>query len=396
MVSRDLVVDILSDDMALLRKKREENVHSVGLEGMYLMVTDKCNLQCKYCFIEHGMPTDYRHSMMSWEVARKAVDMYFSNLAKNPPLFRQSLKLISLYGGEPLLNFPVIKKVIEYTLEAYKKQVEEMEDKFLFSLVTNGTLITKDIAKFLAKYPNVSVTVSIDGEKNVHDEKRVYPDGRGSFDNTIRGCRLLKKEGCENFSLSCTIDDHNIEELNSLLRLHQEYGFISINLNPLLDTEEKKVSAEYMEKASATMLEYFKLAREEGVYEERIMRKMKAFVFRKIRAFDCQATGNQIVCSPDGKLGVCHEGVGVKRFFFGRVSPNFDFHNNPTINEWNQRSPLNMPQCYDCAAIAICGGGCAYGAQLRNGSIWSVDDRFCIHSKKTLEWLIWDLQKILP
>jgi uncharacterized protein len=81
----------------------------------------------------------------------------------------------------------------------------------------------------------------------------------------------------------------------------------------------------------------------------------------------------------------------MKNFFFDGVSTDFSFHNNPTIQEWGARSPFNMPQCHDCPAVAVCGGGCAYGAKLRNGSIWSVDDRFCTHVLTTLEWMVWDL-----
>ncbi len=94
-------------------------------------------------------------------------------------------------------------------------------------------------------------------------------------------------------------------------------------------------------------------------------------------------------------LGVCQEGIGYKDFFFGQVYREFDFHNHPVIREWNERSPLNMPQCHNCYAIGVCGGGCAFSAWLRNGSIWSIDSRFCIHSRKTLDWLVWDLYKSL-
>ncbi len=86
----------------------------------------------------------------------------------------------------------------------------------------------------------------------------------------------------------------------------------------------------------------------------------------------------------------------MKNYFFSDVSKDFQFHENSTIREWGHRSPLNMPQCFDCSAIGTCGGGCAYGAMLRNGSIWSLDDRFCVHSLKTLEWMIWDLYENSP
>lgn len=170
-----------------------------------------------------------------------------------------------------------------------------------------------------------------------------------------------------------------------------EFGLLAINLNPLLDTEQEKVDGAYLAKVNARIIEYFLLARQKGVYEERMMRKIKPFVSHRVRPFDCQATGGQVVCSPDGQLGICQEGLGMKNYFFGKASHDFDFCNHPVAQEWGKRSPLNMPQCFNCSAIGICGGGCAYGAFLRNGSIWSVDNRFCEHSLTTLRWIIWDI-----
>ena len=196
----------------------------------------------------------------------------------------------------------------------------------------------------------------------------------------------MKKAGCKNISLSCTVDDHNIDELSTLLDLGDKYGFVAINMNIVLDTEKEMVGGKYMKKVSKKLLDYFILARDRGAYEDRVMRKLKAFVSSKIHAFDCQATGNQIVCSPDGQIGLCHEGVGAKNFFFSGVNDELNFHDIPLVREWNERSPLNMPQCFNCPAIGLCGGGCAYGAWLRSGSIWAMDNRFCAHSLVTLDY----------
>lgn len=103
-------------------------------------------------------------------------------------------------------------------------------------------------------------------------------------------------------------------------------------------------------------------------------------------------SGNQIVISPQGLIGVCHEGIGEKRTFVSNINDNgFNFYANQDINSWAKRSPFNMLECIECEALGICGGGCPYGAMLKTGSIHEVDKRFCVHSKETLEWLIWDL-----
>lgn len=319
----DFIVKCDANDFDLLEEKRKQFIRPVGLETLYLMLTDQCNLRCSYCFINNNMPSDYERRNMKWDVAKKAIDVYFARLAKNPVIFDKSVKTIFFYGGEPLLNFGVIKKCTEYINSVYKNEIKKMGNKFRLSLITNGTLIDNKIAKFLADHKNISVGISLDGNKKTNDQKRKYQDGNGSFDNIARGVDFLKRAGCKNISLSCTVDNHNVDELSALLELNDKYGFVAINMNIALDTEKEIISNNYMKKASKNLLDYFVLARDRGVYEDRIMRKLKAFVSNKIHAFDCQATGNQIVCSPDGKVGLCHEGVGAKNFFFSSVDVDF-------------------------------------------------------------------------
>lgn len=387
-----MIVEAGKDDREILDDKREEYVLPVGLENMYLLVTDTCNLGCRYCLIKNNMPSSYSCSLMSWETAKTAVDMFFSNISRNPECFDDFVKMITFYGGEPLLNFPVIKQVVEYTKEVYALELERLGRGFRFSIVTNGTAINEEVAHFFGQHKDINIGVSLDGPAAVNDQMRVMVDGSGSFDRIVKGITLLREVGDrKDLSFSCTVDCHNIDCLAELIALGRDYEVSAINLNPLLDTSEREIDHRYMKKVSRRMLEYFVLAREAGLYEDRIMRKAKAFISKAIHPADCQATGTQIVCSPDGRLGLCHEGIGAKDFFFSHVSRDFRFHDEPLVKEWRQRTPLNMPQCFDCPALGVCGGGCTYGAWLRNGSIWSIDNRFCVHSLKTLEWLVWDL-----
>lgn len=386
-----MVVPLFEDDEELFVEKKHQALFPVGVETLYLLLTDTCNLRCTYCFMLDGMPDGYRRKSMTWKTAKAAVDMFFSNVRKNQPIYKRSLKSINFFGGEPLINFRLIQKVVEYVEGSYAEEMEASGETFIYSIVTNGTLITEEMAEYFAQHPRFNVTVSIDGDGPIHDRSRVFRNGSGSFEVTLRGLRMLKAAGCSKISLSCTVGEHNKNHLDQLLSLNDEFGFLSINLNPLLDTEHSRVNTEHAAAVNERMIQYFVKAREVGVYEDRIMRKVRPFLSKRIHAFDCQATGHQIVCSPDGRLGVCHEGVGMSNYFFAQVHPDFDFHNNVVIQEWGTRTPFNMPQCHGCEAIGVCGGGCAYGAQLRHGSIWSVDDRFCGHSLTTLEWIIWDI-----
>lgn len=391
LTGRQFIVPVCTNDLALLEEKRVIAIPSQGLETLYLLLSDHCNLRCSYCFIHQSMPEVYTRKTMSWETAQTAIDMFFANVANNPPETKKSRKTILFYGGEPLLNFAVLRKAVLYVEDVYKKELAELGNGFIFSLITNGTLLTEEMAAFLVAHPRIAITVSLDGPKEINDQKRIHINGKGSYNQVVRGLRTLRQAGCKNVSLSCTLDEHNVDRLEEILAFSDEFGLLAINLNPLLDTEQEKINDSYLTKVNARMIEYFLLARQKGIYEERMMRKIKPFISHRVRPYDCQATGSQVVCSPDGQLGICQEGLGMKNYFFGKASREFEFKTHPVAQEWGKRSPLNMPQCYDCPAIGICGGGCAYGAYLRNGSIWSVDTRFCEHSLTTLKWIIWDI-----
>lgn len=384
LVKQRLVVPVEEDDDELLREAKERYIRHPSLETLYLLVTDSCNLACKYCLINCNMPKDYNHSMMTWEIAKEAVDMYFANLEKTP-----YLKTIIFYGGEPLLNFPVIRKVVEYVKTQHRDQW--LEHQVMFTIVTNGVLIDEEVGAFLAEHKDITVSVSLDGKKEVNDQKRVFRGGLGTFDLVVKGIKTLKAAGREDIAISATIDDHNISQMEDILELNQELDFAAISFNLLLDTEERAVDPSYTRDATNRLIAYFKKAREVGLYEDRMMRKVNAISSGRLHPYDCQATGSQVVCSPDGKLGICHEGLGYKKFFFGEVSRDFKFSSHELIKEWKRRSPLTMPQCQSCPALGICGGGCAYSAFLRHGTIWAVDEKFCGHSLTILEWIIWDV-----
>ena len=127
------------------------------------------------------------------------------------------------------------------------------------------------------------------------------------------------------------------------------------------------------------------------------MRKVDAFVNHKIHLQDCAAEGaNQLVIAPNGDVGICHGYLSTRETFVTNVdSLDFRMDQDPLFLEWNKRTPLNMEKCLDCMALGTCGGGCALNAKANHQTIWDLDERFCIHSRATLEFLIWDLFEIL-
>lgn len=385
LINEKLVVPISYDDDQVLLEKQRMYVREPSLETIFVLLTDTCNLRCSYCFINGNTPQGCPGvKTMNWGTAKEAVDMYFANLKAT-----RFHKTIVFYGGEPLLAFPIMKRTVEYIQTRHRSGYDQFKVGLI--LITNGTKITQPVAEYLAKHPEINVCVSLDGLEEVHDQRRVYPNGGGTYQDVMTGIERLHAAGQHSVNVSATIDEHNIDRLTDLLVLHKKHKFQTVNFNLLLDTADRTVDSAYTEKATIRMLEYFEKAREVGLHEDRIMRKVRAISNGVLHPFDCRATGGQLAISPDGSLGVCHEGVGCKNFFFGKVSRDFVFSKDPTILEWGKRSPLTMPQCFGCPSLGLCGGGCAYSAYLRHGTIWAIDDKFCKHSLTVLEWLVWDV-----
>lgn len=163
-----------------------------------------------------------------------------------------------------------------------------------------------------------------------------------------------------------------------------------IVLNILHYTPKLPIDESWWEKAAECLSDAFSRFRKRGIWEQRMMEKVIPFVNQQIVLSEC-AVGHQLAISPDGQIGICTDFVRSRRLFRNSVfNNNFDPYQDENFQEWSRRSPLNMSQCLDCEAIAICGGGCPVSAEVRYGSIWEVDQRICPFSKKTLEWLIWD------
>lgn len=123
-----------------------------------------------------------------------------------------------------------------------------------------------------------------------------------------------------------------------------------------------------------------------------MLRKITAFVNQQIVPYDCGAGGEQIAISPAGLVSICQDTLRTPEFIVTKVE-DLDFNpiKNKIMREWSLRSPLNIPECLQCPALGICGGGCPINAKITNGSIWSIDKRICPHSLYTLEWIIWDV-----
>ena len=356
---------------------------------MYLILTERCNLGCHYCFIINQFQHNRRLVDMTHSIAEKAL-VTFGRLIKEKPEYFNEEKTIIFYGGEPILNLQVLTFALNRIRELKRKKI--LPASIAVSLNSNGTLITREAARLLKRH-GVALAISIDGDQWAQDACRCYRGGKSSYQDTLNALKLCQAEGVD-MGLSCTLNLTSLDHFDRTLQMIlNEFQVKSLGFNLVLSSEQYPVSPADDLRATVKMIEAFKLFRQLGIHEDRMLRKVDAFIKGEIYPFDCGATGGgQIVVAPDGRIGICHGYLGDGKYFVDHVdNPNFSPQISPAFTEWGRRSPLNMPQCYHCPALGICGGGCPMYADQLKGSIWELDERFCIHAKTVLEWLIWDL-----
>ncbi len=380
--SKKIVVNFDYNEFDVLERISRKFLTRPSINTMILLVTDHCNLNCKYCYIERSLPSNYQKSHMTKEVAKAAIEKFVSIADANS----NSLK-ITFYGGEPLLNWEVVEFALKY--------IDKIEDKISKEihkiLITNGMLLDETKIKILSKY-NVHVALSLDGPREFHDRYRVFPDGRGTFDLVIKALNLLREHNLEP-SISTVLTKEAILHIEKILKFFlddlniRKIGFNHISIIPSINSYDPEYEKEFG-KAIIKIHEF--ILRRGDVYERRASKKIYNFFKGEIQKADCTGCGEQIAVSPDGKIGVCQGFIGSRLTFNRSVfDKNYNPINDPIFIEWSRRSPLNMKQCYDCIALAICGGGCPRNAYMLLGSIWDKDIAYCHFAKMFCEWLIW-------
>lgn len=386
----ELLVPEGLDPMEPLRRESSNRIfsrHRIGL--LYLLVSNDCNLRCRYCSIECGerKPEHFIYSRMSTQTAEKGLRLFLRLLDS-----RVRSPQVIFYGGEPLLNWPVIEDSIH--------RIRDMEKEGLFngaavecSIVCNGTLVTPEIASQMRKL-SLRASVSIDGLARHHDLYRRYRDGRGSWDEAVRGYRLLKDHLGE-CGISCTLGAHNLDDIEEIAEFFagslecRGLGFNLIKGLPAgndLDVPSGLVTDK--------IIRAYGIFRRYGVYEDRITRKIRSFVDEEPWIFDCAGYGGQIALCADGVTGPCHIAADAHRFIWGHIDEEDlagKIAEGSLTRQWCRRSPLLMQQCSDCPGLGICGGGCADEAFIKGGSIDIVDRAFCDHCLHLLGWMFDDL-----
>ena len=365
----------------------------------YMILSEQCNLACKYCFLgnnDEKKRSQFQLESMTEETADKALDFFVNQITLSGlNNYEDNKPTIIFYGGEPLVNYDVLIHIAKRVNKL--RDIQPVLKNVELSMVTNGLLLTDERILEL-KDLGVGIGISVDGFNEEANKNRVDLKGNTVFDRILNTLDRCKKLGCD-VSLSVTLSEETIRNKEGILKLVDEYGVRSFGFNIMMSSERFTLPESYNIAASQFIIDEFVELRERGIYEDRMMRKLKAFSKAQVYFSDCAATaGGQVVIAPNGQVGICHGCLYDKKYFVSSIwDETFDATKDRDFVEWSQLTPVNKEECLDCQALGICGGGCPINAMnLKEGnSIHSLDERFCVHSKQTLEFLINDLYRII-
>ena len=368
------------DSFESMAGKLKEKTSGV-VKALCLHIAHTCNLNCSYCFASQGKYHGER-AMMSFEVGKRALDFLIENSGT-----RRNLE-VDFFGGEPLMNFDVVKRLVEYA-----RSVEKEHNKnFRFTLTTNGMLIDDDVIDFANKEMS-NVVLSLDGRKEVHDKFRVDYAGKGSWDVIVpKFQKLVEKRGGKDYYMRGTFTHHNpdfLEDIKTMLDL----GFSELSMEPVvcasgdpseLTEEDIKVVLKQYEDLANLMIK----RREEGkpftFYHYMIDLKGGPCIYKRISG--CGSGTEYMAVTPWGDLYPCHQFVGDDKFKLGDIWQGVT--NKPIQDEFMGCNVYAREDCKDCWAKLYCSGGCSANAYHATGSVKGVYKNGCELFKKRMECAI--------
>ena len=351
------------------------------VKALCLHIAHTCNLNCSYCFASQGKYHGER-ALMSFEVGKRALDFLVENSGS-----RRNLE-VDFFGGEPLMNFQVVKDLV-----AYARGIEKEKGKnFRFTLTTNGILIDDDVIDFANKECS-NVVLSLDGRKEIHDRFRVDYKGNGSFDKIVpKFQKLVEARGGKNYYMRGTFTHANPDFLNDIKQM-LDLGFNELSMEPVvcavgdpsaLTEEDLPVIMRQYEELAELMLKRDKEGKPFTFYHYMIDLEGGPCIYKRISG--CGSGTEYMAVTPSGDLYPCHQFVGEEKFRLGNI---WDGVTNTDVRrEFANCNVYAHPECRDCWARLYCSGGCAANAYHSTGSVTGVYEYGCKLFRKRMECAI--------
>ena len=351
------------------------------VKALCLHIAHTCNLNCSYCFASQGNYHGER-AVMSFEVGKQAIDFLIANSGT-----RRNLE-VDFFGGEPLMNFEVVKQIV-----AYARGIEKAHNKnFRFTLTTNGLLIDDDVIEFANKECS-NVVLSLDGRKEVHDRFRVDYAGNGSWERIVpKFQKLVEARGGKNYYMRGTFTHANPDFLKDIQQM-LDLGFTELSMEPVvcapgdpseLTQEDLPIVLEQYEKLAELMLQRTKEGKPFTFYHYMLDLTGGPCIYKRISG--CGSGTEYMAVTPWGDLYPCHQFVGEEKFKLGNI---WDGVGNTDIQkEFASCNVYARPECHDCWAKLYCSGGCAANAYHSTGSVKGVYQYGCELFRKRMECAI--------
>lgn len=351
------------------------------IKALCLNVAHTCNLSCEYCFAKGGKYSG-PDAIMTKEIARSAIDFLLENSGSHYNLD------IDFFGGEPLLNFDVVKDTVAYA----KSKEEEYKKHFNFTLTTNGLLLDDEVIDYLNENMK-NVVLSLDGRKEKHDQFRKTLNGKGSYDAVVpKFQNFVKKRGDKEYYMRGTFTANNLDFTKDLQN-YIDLGFTRTSLEPVVGKQDEtyalkdehleKIYSEY-EKLADMLMEKIDKNEEFIFYHYMIDLENGPCVHKRISG--CGSGTEYMAVTPTGELYPCHQFVGNPNFVIGNLKDGIV--NKDLVNEFKTCNCYSKEECRACWANMYCSGGCAANSYNATGDINNVYDYSCKLFKKRIEMAI--------
>lgn len=354
---------------------------SAPIKAMCLHIAHDCNLRCGYCFAAQG---DFGHGrkLMPVEIGKKAIDFLIEH-SKG----RRNLE-VDFFGGEPLMNWKVVKDLV-----AYGREQEKIHNKhFRFTLTTNGVLLNDEIMEFCNKEMG-NVVLSLDGRKEVNDKMRPFRNGAGSYDLIVpKFQKFAESRNQMNYYVRGTFTHHNLDFADDAIHF-ADLGFKQMSIEPVVAPPEADYAIreedlpKILDQYDKLAVEYIKRKKEgRGFNFFHFMIDLNAGPCVAKRLSGCGSGTEYLAVTPWGDLYPCHQFVGQENFLLGNVDTGIT--NTPVRDEFKLCNVYAKEKCRDCFARFYCSGGCAANSYNFHGTITDAYDIGCAMQKKRIECAI--------
>ena len=373
-----LILDNYQENFDIYDTKKHLNKDNAVSGRITLMISQACNLRCKYCYGSDGK-FGTTGEFMSKATAEQSIRYLVQKAAKVTNYF-----FVTFLGGEPLLNFDLMKHTIEYAKANYP------DKEFTYTFTTNATLFTQEIIDYL-KGVNISIMISLDGMDFIHNANRVFANGKGSFDCVMKNIDLLKKNNVP-FYVRSTLADEYSAYYEDITNFFKDIGASQIYISHLdkynIDSDEFDIDVDKLKSDKSYVTAYYEKIKLK-ILETGILPSAVPFfaVLKKIHEasrsmISCGVANGCTAVAYNGDFYPCHRFVGINGFAFGNV---YEGINDNELNNIATSLDKATIKCNSCWCKYICQRGCIRNIAKNNGSFISYSDDFCKLQEEYIE-----------